>query len=86
MKHKLSFCTINMLSEAVAEVIVNSDHEISIEMVEELAKDEARIDLSKNGIYADLTEYSQLEDQIQKDKAKWYEMRNKWIASDHFNF
>lgn len=36
MKHKLSFCTINMLGDAVAEVIVNSGLEISLEMVEEL--------------------------------------------------
>jgi hypothetical protein len=36
MKHKLSFCTVNMLSDAVAEVIVNSGLEISLEMAEEL--------------------------------------------------
>jgi len=36
MKHKLSFCTINMLGDAIAEVIVNGEFEISLEMVEEL--------------------------------------------------
>lgn len=36
MTHKLSFCTINLLTDAIAEVIVNSDLEISIEMAEEL--------------------------------------------------
>lgn len=35
MKNKLSFCTINILSEDIAEVIVNKDVEISMEMVEE---------------------------------------------------
>ncbi|MDP7593093.1 MAG: hypothetical protein QF552_10460 [Litorilituus sp.] len=36
MKYKLSFCTVNRLSDQIAEVIVNSGIEISIEMVEEL--------------------------------------------------
>ena len=35
MKHELSFCSINMLDENIAEVIVNKSVKISIEMVEE---------------------------------------------------
>jgi len=35
MKNKLSFCSINILSDAIAEVIVNKNVEISLEMVEE---------------------------------------------------
>ena len=35
MKHKLSFCSINILSDAIAEVIVNKNVKISMEMVEE---------------------------------------------------
>ncbi|WP_159821585.1 hypothetical protein [Colwellia sp. 20A7] len=35
MKHELSFCSINILNENIAEVIVNKSVEMSIEMVEE---------------------------------------------------
>jgi len=35
MQHKLSFCSINILSDAIAEVIVNNNVEVSLEMVEE---------------------------------------------------
>jgi len=35
MKNTLSFCSINILSGVIAEVIVNKDVEISMEMVEE---------------------------------------------------
>jgi len=35
MKHKLSFCSINRISDCIAEVIVNKNVEISLEMVEE---------------------------------------------------
>jgi len=35
MQHKLSFCSINIINENIAEVIVNKSVEISIEMVEE---------------------------------------------------
>lgn len=35
MKHELSFCTINILSDSIAEVIVNNDVEVSLEMVDE---------------------------------------------------
>ena len=35
MKYELSFCSINMLDENIAEIIVNKSVEISIEMVEE---------------------------------------------------
>lgn len=35
MKNKLSFCTINILSDDIAEVVINKDVEISMEMVEE---------------------------------------------------
>ncbi|MBU2924171.1 hypothetical protein Q4530_04985 [Colwellia sp. 1_MG-2023] len=35
MKYELSFCSINILNENIAEVIVNKSVEISIEMVEE---------------------------------------------------
>jgi hypothetical protein len=36
MKNKLSFCSINILSDVIAEIIVNENIEISLEMVEEL--------------------------------------------------
>jgi hypothetical protein len=36
MKNKLSFCSINILSHTIAEIIVNKNVEISLEMVEEL--------------------------------------------------
>ncbi len=36
MKHKLSFCSINILSDSIAEVIINKHIVISMEMVEEL--------------------------------------------------
>ncbi len=35
MKHKLSFCSVNVLNDAIAEVIVYKDVKISMEMVEE---------------------------------------------------
>jgi len=35
VKYELSFCSINMLDENIAEIIVNKSVEISIEMVEE---------------------------------------------------
>lgn len=35
VKHKLSFCSINILNDYIAEVIVNKNVEISLEMVEE---------------------------------------------------
>ena len=35
MKHELSFCSINILNEYIAEVIFNKNVEISLEMVEE---------------------------------------------------
>mgnify|MGYP000503449139 CR=1 FL=1 len=35
MKHQLSFATITLLSDCIAEVVVNKDVEISLEMVEE---------------------------------------------------
>jgi hypothetical protein len=35
MKYELSFCSINILNENIAEVIVNKSVEMSIEMVEE---------------------------------------------------
>ncbi len=36
MKHKLSFCSINILSDSIAEVIINKNTVVSMEMVEEL--------------------------------------------------
>jgi len=36
VKHQLSFATITLLSSSIAEVIVNKDIEISLEMSEEL--------------------------------------------------
>ena len=38
MKHQLSFATITLLSDSIAEVIVNKGVEISLEMVEEFHK------------------------------------------------
>jgi len=35
MKHQLSFATITLLSDCIAEVVVNKDVKISLEMVEE---------------------------------------------------
>jgi len=35
MKNTLSFCSINILCDGIAEVVVNKDVEISMEMVEE---------------------------------------------------
>jgi len=35
MKHTLSFCSINILTDAIAEVIINKDIIVSMEMVEE---------------------------------------------------
>ncbi len=35
MKHTLSFCTVNKLNDYIAEVIINKEVEISLEMVEE---------------------------------------------------
>jgi hypothetical protein len=35
VKYKLSFCSINILNDYIAEVIVNKNIEISLEMVEE---------------------------------------------------
>lgn len=36
MKHQLSFATITLLSDKVAEVVVNKNIEISLEMIEEI--------------------------------------------------
>jgi len=38
MKHKLSFCSINILTDTIAEVIVNKNIVMSLEMVEEYHK------------------------------------------------
>jgi len=35
MKHQLSFCSINILTDAIAEVTINKDVVVSMEMVEE---------------------------------------------------